>query len=165
MPTGFLDPGEDIPEAAARELKEETGLDATMDGILCFRQAHSERRSSDLFFVCQMKLLLNHKKTNNDGSAEIVFQPCEDEIAAIRWMPVEEYCNQEVWQLSPVYKELNDAVRKASSRATKTALEATISDSASNKLSPSKEGDGMIVHRRLPIGFVDGTNALYLSQV
>ena len=38
---------------------------------------------------------------------------CPTEIAAIRWMKVGDYCNQERWQGSPVYMELNRAILDA----------------------------------------------------
>lgn len=40
MPTGLADPNEDIHLAAMRELKEETNLDASFNGIVQFRQSH-----------------------------------------------------------------------------------------------------------------------------
>jgi ADP-ribose pyrophosphatase YjhB (NUDIX family) len=144
MPTGLLDPGEEIPEAATRELKEETGLDATMEGIVCFRQAHSPSRTSDLFFVCRMLL--------NDPN-NVKWQKQEAEIADICWMSVEDYCNQERWQGSPLYEALNDTIRKASLLAVQKA--------AGKKNHPN----GMILHESLPLGFADGTNALFRSQL
>ena len=140
MPTGLLDPGEDIPEAAVRELKEETNLDGVMEGIVCFRQAHSPSGTSDLFFVCRMSL--------KDPLAEWKAQ--EDEIADIRWMPVEDYCDQDRWQGSPVYQSLNDSIRKASLVAQKEA---------------GRSLNGMIIHEKLPLGFGRGTNALFRSQL
>ena len=107
VPTGLTDPMEDIPAAAIRELKEETGLDARFEGILAFRQSHrgGHRAVSDLFFVCVMDLL---EKEN------ITWETCPDEIAAIQWMPITDYCDQEVWQSSPTMLELNRAVLEVS---------------------------------------------------
>lgn len=101
MPTGLLDPSEDIAEGAVRELKEETGLDGEMDSIMTFRQAHpGGDRGSDLFFICKMKLSCDVSQ----------IQKQEEEIAAIKWMTIEEYANQELWQNSPLYQKMNQVM-------------------------------------------------------
>ncbi|KAL0300905.1 UNVERIFIED_CONTAM: Nudix hydrolase 2 [Sesamum radiatum] len=75
--------GEDICDAAVREVKEETGIDAKFLEILAFRQSHkSFFEKSDLFFVCMMQPL----------SSDI--RPQEAEIEAAQWMPYEEYVAQ-----------------------------------------------------------------------
>jgi len=126
MPTGLADPGEDIHHASERELLEETGLSASFSGLVAFRQAHASknanplatskadnsdkssvkpsvsRKASDLFFICQPEL-----SENRDSES---FKACPDEIAAIRWMTVEEFCAQELWGNSPVYTALNRAL-------------------------------------------------------
>ncbi|KAG9152693.1 hypothetical protein Leryth_022531 [Lithospermum erythrorhizon] len=58
FPTGVVDQGEDICDAAVREVKEETGIDAKFIEILAFRQTHmSFFGKSDLFFVCMLQPL------------------------------------------------------------------------------------------------------------
>jgi len=102
MPTGLLDPNEDIAEAATRELKEETGLDGKLVSIMTFRQAHNPLadKGSDLFFVCKMELMSDISQ----------LQIQEEEIAAIQWMPIEDYASQTVWQGSPLYKKMNQVM-------------------------------------------------------
>jgi len=108
MPTGLLDPGEDVGEAAVRELKEETGLDGTLERVLCMRQAHSEGRASDLFFICLLRL-------HNPNQTPVLQQ---EEIADLTWMAPEEYANQELWSESPVYQELNASIIRAAKHDT-----------------------------------------------
>ena len=79
MPTGLADPGEDIVDAAIREVKEETGLDCSFDHIVCFLQAHGATLGKLDMFLCvnqnyqqnmsqcfsrEMKLSCVHKKKN-----------------------------------------------------------------------------------------------------
>lgn len=116
MPTGLLDPGEDVGEAAVRELKEETGLDGTLERILSIRQAHSEGRASDLFFIC--KLNLNHPDQTP------VLQ--EEEILDLTWMSPTEYANQELWSESPVYQELNASILRAAQHETAGMVQVTL---------------------------------------
>jgi 8-oxo-dGTP pyrophosphatase MutT (NUDIX family) len=152
LPTGLADPNEDIHEAATRELEEETGLHASFDGLLLVRQAHPtttpvavklategkdtlgtdrsrvvkaasvKRKTSDLFFICQMTLQPLRMDDSEYGASndedfysDQLWKACPQEIAAIQWMSVQDYCNQSRWQSSPVYQALNQAILESAS--------------------------------------------------
>jgi 8-oxo-dGTP diphosphatase len=56
IPTGLSEKGETIQQAVIREVKEETGLDITFEGILCCREMHPYLfNTSDIFFICLCK--------------------------------------------------------------------------------------------------------------
>ncbi|XP_004144549.1 nudix hydrolase 7 [Cucumis sativus] len=83
LPTGVVNEGEDICDAAIREVKEETGVDAEFVEVLAFRQSHSAFfTKSDLFFVCMLR----------PRSFDI--QKQASEIEAAKWMPIDEYADQ-----------------------------------------------------------------------
>ncbi|XP_075505567.1 nudix hydrolase 2-like isoform X2 [Primulina tabacum] len=101
FPTGVVDEGEDICDAAVREVKEETGIDSKFLEILALRQSHkSFFGKSDLFFVCMMQAL----------SFEI--QPQEAEIEAAQWMPYEEYTAQPFVQKHELLRYIADICRQ-----------------------------------------------------
>mmetsp|Transcript_35485 Transcript_35485/g.85874 ORF Transcript_35485/g.85874 Transcript_35485/m.85874 type:complete len:645 (+) Transcript_35485:140-2074(+) len=156
MPTGLSDPSEDIHEAAVRELLEETGLHATFDGVVCFRQAHRPGgATSDLFFVCHMKLDDQKNSFTDDKENEVIWKPQEDEIADIKWMSVQEYCDQDRWQGSPLYTTLNNLILKLSESVASSVRE---SDDSPPALP-------LIEHQQLDVGSgrtFGGTNALFL---
>mmetsp|Transcript_20175 Transcript_20175/g.55697 ORF Transcript_20175/g.55697 Transcript_20175/m.55697 type:complete len:520 (+) Transcript_20175:634-2193(+) len=184
MPTGLSDPGEDLHRAAERELHEETGLTANCDGILVFRQAHSSRSgtraSSDLFFVCQMTLQLpegfvvptssttnngENDETNDTTSSQQLFQACPDEIAAIRWMPVREYCDQERWQTSPVYQQLNRVIWQAAQQ--QQQQQSSQSPDEVDTPNSQQQQHWRIHHETLPLGLgisKTATNTIYYPR-
>nr|ACU24515.1 unknown [Glycine max] len=97
MPTGAVNEGEDLCEAAIREVKEETGIETKFVEVLAFRQSHkSFFEKSDLFFVCMLQ----------PQSFDIQNQASE--IEAAKWMPVEDYAAQPFVQDN----ELFDFIRK-----------------------------------------------------
>ncbi|KAL7142880.1 hypothetical protein ABFS83_08G154400 [Erythranthe nasuta] len=97
FPTGVVDEGEDICDAAVREVKEETGIDSKFVEVLAFRQSHqSYFEKSDLFFVCMLEPL-----------SEKV-QPQESEIEAAQWMPYEEYVAQPFVQNHQLLRKIGE---------------------------------------------------------
>ncbi|KAI7746504.1 hypothetical protein M8C21_026242 [Ambrosia artemisiifolia] len=93
FPTGVVEEGEDICDAAVREVKEETGIDAKFVEILAFRQSHKKFfEKSDLFFMCMLQPL----------SFDI--QKQDREIAAAQWMSFEEYAAQDFVQKNDLPK-------------------------------------------------------------
>ncbi|KAL6073535.1 Nudix hydrolase domain-containing protein [Balamuthia mandrillaris] len=80
FPGGMVEAGEELWQAAIREVKEETGIDTEFQSILCFRQnVTASFGRSDLYFVCKLKPL----------STNIQMQASE--IADCKWMPMKEF--------------------------------------------------------------------------
>lgn len=74
--------GEDIKDAAVREVKEETGIDATFESMVTLRHTHNMMfGNSDIYVVVLLR-----------ATSEAITK-CESEIAACKWMDLEEYLN------------------------------------------------------------------------
>ncbi|KAJ1418571.1 NUDIX hydrolase domain-like protein [Ochromonadaceae sp. CCMP2298] len=177
VPTGLADQGEDIADAAVREVWEETGVRADFEGILNFRQAHGQAfGKSDLYFVC----LLTARSTG--------IVPQESEIAAAEWVSPEVYFDQPLFKKSGVYNRMNEIMRTyvegvvanretASSAAATAAITATTptaaitttgttgttgtaaTDASTNTATAAQAP--YMVSSKLPVGFRPGLNALY----
>lgn len=93
LPGGALYPGEHLIAGVVREVREETGVNAAFEALICFRHWHGYRwNKSDIYFICRLIAL----------SEEITIQP--NEIEEARWMPVGEYLTNEY--VSPFNKRV-----------------------------------------------------------
>ncbi|KAL4429161.1 hypothetical protein ABPG77_010140 [Micractinium sp. CCAP 211/92] len=102
MPTGLVQQGEDISEAAEREVLEETGVRARFDAVLAMRQAHGFAfGKSDMFFVVALQL--------EPGPQELRMQ--EDELVGVQWMPLEDYFAIPFTATRPVFQKIHAACR------------------------------------------------------
>jgi ADP-ribose pyrophosphatase YjhB (NUDIX family) len=133
MPTGLVEAGEDIAVAAEREVLEETGIVATFEKMLCFRQAHQAPfGKSDLFFVCVLK----------PSTVEIKMQ--EAELVGCEWHDPQVLFDQSFFKKSPLYGTIHDLVMKE--------IEVQLGN-----LEPQPS----IVHSKLTVGFRPGKQSLY----
>src|ERR1043165_8546253 len=77
LPGGALQSGEHLVDGVIREVLEETGVQTTFEGLVCFRHWHGYRYGkSDIYFVCRLSPL----------SQDLTMQ--EEEIEELLWMPV-----------------------------------------------------------------------------
>ncbi|PRP85577.1 hypothetical protein PROFUN_06366 [Planoprotostelium fungivorum] len=81
IPGGMVDSGEEITDAAVREVFEETGIRTEFQSLICFRQSNGHAFGmSDLYFICRLKLI---------GDTNITKQ--ETEISEAAWLPMERF--------------------------------------------------------------------------
>lgn len=105
-PTGLVDAGEGVAEAAVREVREETGVQAEVVSMIAMREAHlgsgggggAAGSSTNMFAVFLLRPL----------TEEIVIDGIE--VAAAKWMDADEYVEQAAARMPPggVYYTINE---------------------------------------------------------
>ena len=90
IPGGLADLGEYIPDAAEREVMEETGIPTKFNSILSFRHTHGLANGrSDMYFVCHLDPIEETDVAGNVIIPKPRAQECEIETA--KWVPLTEY--------------------------------------------------------------------------
>lgn len=90
IPGGLSDLGEDVDQAAVREVLEETGIPCRFLSIVSLRHTHGlSFGRSDLYFVCRLEPI---EETDENGNLIIPEPKAQvEEIEKAAWVPLDEY--------------------------------------------------------------------------
>lgn len=91
LPTGLVDLGEDVPDAAQREVREETGIDTEFVAVLGMRHAHRVAFGrGDMFFLCALRPV-----------GEQTIRMCDTELIDAKWMALEDFVALNATHIQP----------------------------------------------------------------
>lgn len=103
LPGGYVEPAENLVEAAVREVLEETGIRTRFESLISVRHSHHANFDcSDLYVVMALRTLDDGPAVGGSadaaapaasGEAPDEIRTCPREIADARWMEFDEYLN------------------------------------------------------------------------
>ncbi len=105
LPGGRLEPGESIPECGVREVREETGLDATFSGILYVSEFMREGRHT-----VDITVLMVAEGETRLGSDPEAVPGSEPTLSELRWVGLEELDELDLLPARLKERLLRDAV-------------------------------------------------------